>query len=202
MQNISLTELKKRLRYNFRDNYNIQWSDELLDDIIYEAQREYAIFSEGLVARHNVTATDSVVQSMPDDFFKVIRIIGADGREIPVVSYRKLAEDYGDFRQKKGDKAEYICFNFDGFGKFRIFPHLPENTFVGTVYYKRLPQKEDLQIQDYAAIEQHALFQMYQFTGKKQALLCYNEFLRIVNCQQKNKLNTGKKIIARSGVYY
>lgn len=202
MQSKTVIDLKKRLRNTFGDTYKIQWSDALLDKIIIEAQREYALHTGGLVGRYKLSAGLSPVQNLPQDFFKIIRALDTNGKEIPIVSYRKLASDYGDFRKIIGDKVKSICCNFDGFGKIRIFPILPENTPIGELIYKRLPKDNILEVRNIFAIEQHALFQMFQFTGKSQAKNCYLAFIEQVNRDKSKNLSNGSKNIQRTGVYF
>lgn len=197
-----MTDLKNKLRKTFRDEHKIQWSDALLDEILFEAQREYALYSGGLAARYDVEAASSAVMDLPDDFFEVTGVISPDGYDVPVVSYRKLAEKYGDFRKDKGDKPKAFCFNFDSFGKFRIYPQLPEGTFAGTIYYKRLPKENEWTSQNPGAIEQYALFMMYQFTGKKLAQNCFKAFLDEIYREKKSNLDSGSKNINRTGVYF
>jgi hypothetical protein len=202
MQKISMADLKNRLRKNFRDDYKIQWSEALLDEILYEAQREYALYSGGLVGRHDAVSSGSPVLSLPEDFFQIISATDPEGNNIPVVSYRKLAENYGDFRKDKGNKVKAFCFNFDSFGKFRIYPQLPEGTFAGTIYYKRLPREGEWAAVNAAAVEQYALFLMYQFTGKSMAQNCFAAFMDAIYKEQKQQLDAGSKNIVRTGVYF
>lgn len=202
MKMITMDEMKKRLRKAFRDDHHIQWSDALLDEILYEAQREYALYSGGFTGRYDVFAGDSPVLMMPDDFYQAISVIDADGHAIPIISYRRLAEDHGDFRKHTGNTPEAFCFNFDPFGKFRIYPQLPAGTFAGTVYYKRLPKENEWSACNPEAVEQYARFMMYQFTGKAMAQNSFNAFLEAIYKEQKQKLAFGSKKIARTGVYY
>jgi hypothetical protein len=202
MQSKTAQELKFRLRKKFGDKYSIQWSDTILDNILIESQREYAILSGSLTGRMELTAGISPVTTLPDDFIKVIRILDADGGDVPVVSYRKLNEDFEDFRKRTGNKAEAVCFNFDGYGKCRIFPVLPENTHVGTLIYSRLPDNKTLEVKNLSAVEQYALFMMFQFTGKKQAQNCYAAFIELTEQEKRHRLFTGDKYIARTGVYF
>lgn len=197
-----LSFMKERLRETFHDDYQIQWSDALLDEILFEARREYALYSGELTGRFDVFAGSSPVVELPEDFIEVISVSDEKGKDIPVVSFRRLADLYGDFRKIKGDRAKFFCFNFDGSGKARTFPLLPAGTFAGTVVYKKLPSKDLLEEKNISAIEQHALFQMYQFIGKSQAANCLKNFLELTHREQSIKLVTGRKNITRTGVYY
>lgn len=202
MQKISMDELKDKLRRVFRDEYKIQWSDELLDGILFEAQREYIIYSADLIAQHEIIASKSAAITLPEDFFQIVKVLDPNGNNIPIVSYRYLAEMYGDFRKKQGDKIKYLCFNFDGLGKCRTYPQIPEGTVIGTIYYKRIPAYGEWLGFNATAIEKYALFQMYQFLGKKQAQNEYESFINIINRNQRNSLSVGGKNIKRIGVYF
>lgn len=202
MQRISMTELKERLRKAFRDEHKIQWSDALLEEILFEAQREYALYSGGSTGKFDVFSGDSPVLSMPEDFFQATQIISPEGKALPIVSYRELAEEYGDFRKDKGSFAKAFCFNFDTFGKFRIYPQLPPDTFAGTVIYKRLPVVWDPDMKNSTAVEHYAMFLMYQFTGKALAQNAFAAFMDAIYKEQKQKLSSGSKQIARKGVFF
>lgn len=202
MQPVSTSDLKNKLRNNFRDEHKIQWSDELLDEILCEAQREYALYSGSFVGRVDVVTADSPVLTLPEDFFQVVQVISPKGENIPLASYRYLAERYGDFRSHKGKEAKFFCFNFDTFGKYRIYPQLPAGTFAGTIIYKRLPSNDEWMAVNSNAIEQYALFQMYQFTNNKLAKNCFDAFIDEINREQHGKLNPGSKKISRTGVYF
>ena len=197
------TDLKKRLRKNFRDDHNIQWSDELLDDILFEAVREYALYSGKATSQTLLFATNSNgVCALPEDFYQVLAVYDKDGNNIPVVSYRNLVEKYGDFRQKKGDKAECLCFDFESHGKARIYPALNEGDIVGTVLYRVIPDgSQDIDI-NITALEHHAMFQMYQFTGNALAQNRFNMFLNAVYQEQRQNVASGNKSVLRSGVYF
>ncbi len=202
MQRVSMSELKERLRKTFRDEHKIQWSDALLEEILFESQREYALYSGGSTGRYEAFTADSPVLRMPEDFFQATQVISPEGNALPIVSYRELAEEYGDFRKDKGSYPKAFCFNFDNFGSFRVYPILPAGTFAGTVIYKRLPQTFETYTENPDAIEQYALFLMYQFTGKSMAQNCFSAFMDAIHKEQKQKLSAGGKRIVRTGVYF
>lgn len=202
MQSEKVIALKKRLRNAFRDDFATQWSDALLNRIIVEAQREYALYSGRLLGKVELTANGSAVQKLPEDFIQVVKIIDASGKILPVVSYRYLAERHGDFRDTAGTKPLYGCFNFEDFGSFRIYPILPAGTPIGTLIYKRLPSDTVFEVKDMDAVEQYALYQMYQFTGKKQASVCYADFESQVNRYDQLSLSSGNITIQRTGNFF
>lgn len=197
------TELKKRLRKNFRDDQSIQWSDELLDDILLEAVREYTLYSGKATKKILLlTSNSNGVCALPEDFYQIIAVYDEDGNNIPIVSYRNLVEKYGDFRQKKGDKPECLCFNFESFGKARVHPALHKNTAVGTILYRVIPDgSQDIDINE-TALEHHAMFQMYQFTGNTLAQNRFKLFLDAVYQEQRQSVSSGTKSVLRSGVYF
>jgi hypothetical protein len=202
MQSKAALYLKERLRKAAGDSFGVQWSDALLDKIILESQREYVFFTGGLVGEAKLIAGKSPVQSLPDDFFKIIRAFTPDGKTIPITSYRKLADDYGNFLDIKGLKVESLCFNFSDFGKYRTFPAVPEGTVIGTLIYSRVPSEKHLEVKNLYAVEQYALFMMFQLTGKPQAENYYLSFLQQVNKEQSEGIGHGSKHIQRTGVYY
>jgi hypothetical protein len=197
------TELKKRLRKNFRDDQSIQWSDELLDDILLEAVREYTLYSGKATKKILLlTSNSNGVCALPEDFYQIIAVYDENGSNIPIVSYRNLVEKYGDFRQKKGDKPECLCFNFESFGKARVYPALNKNTAVGTILYRVIPDgSQDIDINE-TALEHHAMFQMYQFTGNTLAQNRFKLFLDAVYQEQRQSVSSGTKSVLRSGVYF
>lgn len=202
MQSLEVKLLKEKLRKTFRDDFGIQWDDALLDDIISEAQREYALHSGCLLGECECVISHSGLCVLPQDFFQVIRIIDKNGNVIPIESYRVLAEKYDDFRNVHGDKPRAVCFDFDSLEYMRVFPALPNNTLVGKLFYKRLPQKGKFEIKNISAIEQHALYQMFLFAGKNQAQVAYQSFLKMVNRDQKLKISSNNKNITRTGIFY
>lgn len=202
MQSEKVVALKKRLRNAFRDDFATQWSDALLNRIIIEAQREYALYSGRLLGKVKLTANGSAVLKLPEDFIQVVNIFDASGEILPVVSYRYLVEKYGDFREITGNKARYGCFNFEDFGTFRIFPILPSGTDIGTLIYKRLPSDTVFEVKDINAVEQYALYQMYQFTGKRQASVCYVDFISQIDRYDQTSLSSGNNTIQRTGNFF
>lgn len=200
--NIFLTDMRKDLRLMFQDKYAVQWSDDLLDEIIYEAMREYAFYSRRLVDFCDVTSGPAAVIRCPEDFIAVEKVVGMDGREIPVVSYRRLATVYGDFRKITGDTVKCVCFDFDGHGVMRLFPQVPENILIGKLYYSRLPMTFDWSIKNMEAVKAYALYMMFSFTGKAQAQNYYEKFIDSVNREKTNTLLIGNHRTFHSGRFF
>lgn len=199
---ILLADMRKDLRLMFQDKYAVQWSDDLLDEIIYEAMREYAFYSRRLIASTDLSSGLSAVLRCPDDFIAPNIVIGVDGREIPVVSYRRLATVYGDFRKITGDTVKCVCFDFDGHGFMRVFPQIPANTVIGKMYYSRLPLTIDWSIKNMEAVKAYALFIMFSFAGKAQAQNHYEKFIELVNKEKANSIQIGNCRTQRKGRFF
>lgn len=202
MNSPKTADLKKRLRAAFNDDFGTQWSDDVLSVILTESQREYALLSGCLVGETPLISSAGAVQRMPKDFISVIRIEDVSGREIPLVSYRKLADRYGDFRKQQGNDIRAVVMNFDGFGKYRVFPALSGEKSSGRIFYSRLPNNAVMEVRNTRAVEYYALFLMYQFAGKPQAQVSYSAFMNEVNRERREALGISGKHIPRTGVYY
>ena len=202
MQSVTVKMLKEKLRKNFRDDFSIQWSDALLDEIIFEAQREYALHSGCLQGECDCVVNINGLFLLPEDFFQAIRIMDTSGRVIPIESYRVLVDKYGDFRTIHGDKARAVCFDFDSLKFMRVFPILPNGAKIGKLFYKRLPHPGEFEVKNISAVEQHALYQMFLFTGKQQAHVAYHSFLEMVYRDQNKKISSNNNSIARTGSFY
>lgn len=200
--NITLTDMRKNLRLMFQDKYAVQWSDDLLDEIIYEAMREYAFYSRRLIASCDITSGQSAIIRCPDDFIAAEKVIGVDGREIPIVSYRRLATVYGDFRKITGDTVKCVCFDFDGHGFMRVFPQITPEKLIGKMYYSRLPLSFDWSVKNMEAVKTYALFMMFSFAGKAQAQNHYERFIELVNSEKVNTVLRGNERSIRTGRFF
>jgi hypothetical protein len=202
MQSITVKLLKEKLRKTFRDDFGIQWNDALLDEIIFEAQREYALHSGCLQGECDCVVNINGLFLLPEDFFQAIRIMDTSGRVIPIESYRVLVDKHGDFRAIRGDKARAVCFDFDSLKFMRVFPVLPDGAEIGKLFYKRLPHPGKFEVKNTSAVEQHALYQMFLFAGKQQAQVAYQSFLEMVYRDQTKKISSNNNSIARTGSFY
>lgn len=194
--------LRNKLRTNARDNFSVQWSDTALDNIINDAQREYSFYAQNLVGDIEIKSSASGIIRLPEDFISPIKFISDDGREIPVVSWRELVRQYNDFRKVKGEKVQYICFDFDGYSFARLFPAIPQDTVVGKLKYTRFAAKDIIETKNTEAIKEHCLFQMSFVTGNRKYAEHYGNFVRLVNNENRSShtLNIRKNV--RRGVYY
>jgi hypothetical protein len=194
--------LKNRLRRTFRDDYNIQWSDALLDEIIFEAQREYALYSGCLLGKTNIVSQNNPVLDCPDGFIKIVQAFDNDGKVLPVVSFRRLAADYGDFRKQTGNKAKCLVFDFDDHKKFRIFPQIPAGIKIGVMHYQRLPESVNIEVKNFDAVEAYSLYMMFLMVGKDIATVWYEKFIELVNKDNSAFYNPGVSRSVKSGRYF
>ena len=173
--------IRDKVRRSIRDTFGQVWADTDLDRIINEAQREYAIVSGSLIGKVSVTIPESGVFAAPADFIEPVSFIGTDGMKKPLYSWRYLYDNYPDFRNVPGSIIRGMVTDFDGFGKFRAFPKVPEGTEVGVLCYKRFPAADKLETTNLDAIEQHCLFQVFLLMGNPSTNSYYQGFLTAVN---------------------
>lgn len=197
-----IQDLKKRLRRTARDVYQIQWNDALLDEIINEAQREYALYSGCLTGRTELVSDGRESADLPADFIRVLKVFNPEKKEIPIKSFRQLAREYGDFRKISGVVARCAVFDFDGHKKYRIFPVLPAGMKIGTMYYERLPQTNILEVKNIEAVEAYALYMMFLMTGKDLANVWYDKFMKLVRKDNSAFYIPGIQHGYRTGRFY
>lgn len=177
--------LRDELRSAIRDDYDLLWSDAELDEIINEAQREYSLYTGTLTASVTVFSTENEVHDAPPDFIEPIQFINHSGYEIPIVSWQKLNVLYPDFRKVTGNCIQAVCFDFDGYKKFRFFPKTPPGE-SGTLFYRRTAKKNKIDTRNREAIKQHALFQIFMLTGKSAFENYWKNFLMAVNREARS----------------
>lgn len=195
-------ELRNMLRTNARDMFSVQWSDAALDTIINDAQREYSFYAQNLVGEFEIKSSASGVVRLPEDFISPIKAIDNEGREIPVVSWRKLVEQYDDFRKVKGEKVNCFCFDIDGYRYMRLFPAIDAGVNVGKLIYTRFSADNKWETDNKAAIKEHCLFQMSFVSGNGKYNLHYGNFIRLINEETRSNhtLNVRKNI--RNTMWY
>lgn len=196
-------DLRYDLRNIMRDESGFQWPDAVLNGIINQAQREYSIYSGKLCGEKEIVSSlDSAIHVLPDDFIEPLKFIDLKGSQIPFVSWKYLNEKYPDFRKIKGDFIECVCFDFDGFGKFRIFPHLLHEKNVGKIIYRRFAHENVLEKCNLTAVKSHCLYQMSLFSGKTSANNYWNEFISLVNKESRSDSVLRNRQKYRHGSFY
>ena len=199
---LSFSRIRREVRKAIRDTHGLLWDDTALDEIINEAQREYSILSGSLIGSFDITATESGVFACPDDFLEPVKVIGIDGQEKSLFSWRYLDELYPDFRNVPGTELKGLVTDFDGFRKFRVFPKLPAGTQAGKLYYKRLAKANKIETQNEDAIEQHCLFQVFLYDGKSAAGDYYRKFIDLVNEESTGLRGLKAKSRIRRGRFF
>jgi len=198
----SFRELREKIRRAIRDTYGQMWDDPALDEIINEAQREYSILAGSFIGTTDAIATADGICACPADFIEAERFIGTDGEEKALFSWRYLAEMYPDFRSVTGSEIRGIVTDFDGYGKYRLFPKIPAGENAGKLYYKRLATLDEIETRNVEALEQHCLFQVFLLNGKQAASEYYRRFTEAVNEEsvQLRGIKVNSRI--RKGKYY
>jgi len=113
----------------------------------------------------------------PDDFISPLRFLGTDRRERPFISWKRLHESYPDFRTVRGTELCGIVPDFDGFGKLRVWPWLPDGTDAGTLYYRRTAAPDKVETTNVDAVIQYCLFHVFLISANPAADVYYRRFL-------------------------
>ena len=179
----AFSTIREKVRKAIRDALGLLFADAEIDDMINGAQREYAFCSGSLVGEMSVTIPEHGVFSAPPDFFEPVKFIGSDGFEKPFFSWKYLHDQYPDFRSVPGSELRGIVTDFDGFGKFRLFPVLLPGSSAGTFFYHRLPAKDKIETSNSEAIENHCLYQAFLLAGNNAAGIWYDRFNAAVNAE-------------------
>lgn len=194
-------EIRNRVRRSLRDEYGLLWSDTELDEMIDEAQREYALYSGALTGSFELISSGAIM-AMPADFIAPLRCFDPDGIELPIVSWKMLHARHADFRSITGTRCESICFDFYGFGRFRIFPLVPDGTACGRILYSRLPAAGTIEVRDQDALESHVLFQASMFSDLGSAGKYWDDFIKSATAVRGGNLTTNNKPKARRGRFF
>lgn len=198
----AFAQLRAELREAIRDSYDLLWTDAELDSIINEAQREYSLYSGALIGKVNVVSMTGDVFDAPYDFIEPLRFVDGDGYEIPFVSWRRLNEEYSDFRKVTGKQVLCACFDYDGYGKYRLFPSLPAGMNVGYLHYSRLAGADILEAKNMDAVKQHCLYQMFLLSGKEAMSNYWNNFIKSVNGEVRSTRTMRNRGDLREGRFY
>lgn len=196
------SEMRMRLRDAIRDTYSTQWDDTALDVIIYEAVREYSLFSGENIKRYNLYSNEENMIFLPYLFFEPVKVI-SDGKELPIVSWKKLQKENGcrDFTKVIGNKAEAICFNYHSFGIACVYPKIPAGKKIGELVYRAI-YENGIMPENKEAVEAHCLYQLNLLTSKKSTGAYWQKFLDLVNKKARSVNTLRNKRNTRRGVYY
>ena len=197
----SFSKIREMIRGEIRDGHGLLWDDAALDDIINEAQKEYALAAGSLTGSVTITAAGDVF-SAPEDYFEPVKFIGSDQREKPFFSWKYLHARYPDFRKVSGTEPCGLITDFDGFGKFRIFPRLPEGTPAGTLFYRRLPRRDRIETSNVEAVKAHCLFQVFLLSDDGAASVYLDRFNAAVNAESHQTRGLAARSPIRHGRFF
>lgn len=165
MANKAYISIRRKLRKSLRDELVTRWTDDALDKLIDEAQREYCASSHSLSGKVricNVVISDDDalpilhgVVELPEDFIRPVKVVDKRGFNIPIASWRSLGSH--DFRSRVGKVREAI-FDFDGWGRMRLVPMPEDEGEVATLFYERFPKEGVLEVENEDAIVEYALY--------------------------------------------
>lgn len=198
----AFSEIRGKVRKAIRDALGLLFADAEIDDMINEAQREYALCSGALVGEMAVTAPEQHVFTAPADFFGPVKFIGRDGFEKPFFSWKYLHDRFPDFRTVTGTELRGIVTDFDGFGKFRLFPALPAGSAAGTFFYKRLPEADTIETANGEALQNHCLYQAFLLAGNDAAAIWYDRFNAAVKAESSLYRNMRPRSPYRRGRFF
>lgn len=203
MVSSSFKKLRSEIRTDFRDELGSMFSDEDLDTFLNTAQMEYCLRTGCLSAScEAVTPFGGGALRAPTDFLRPVHFDAPDGTELQEVSWRELGEQY-DFRRTVGDNPRFVCYDFDTWGLYRVYPcTLMDGVFVGTLHYKRTPKRGLVEIRDTDALRDYALYLCFMHAGKEQAASYLSQFEGEVNQWRSLRGSLYPRRQTRPGIFY
>lgn len=202
MASSSFAQLRAEIRNDFRDVLGTMFSDDQLDAMIDESQREYCFATGCLHGSCEVVVPFGGGPCVaPSDFIRPERMTDTGGRDIPLVENSFL--DRGcDWREMKGDHPRAAVFDFDTWGQFRLVP-LPEDyTDVGLLHYQRLPKEGQLEVKDLEALREYALFLAYTYSASDKAGNHLSRWQELVAQRSAKRGSLYARPRVRTGMYY
>lgn len=190
------------VRNAFRDDLATLWPDDELDLLIDEAQREYCLMTQALTGEVTITSAERGLIDLPADFISPVKAFTPDGLDVPFISWHLLETLHPDFRSVTGDYVQAFCFDFETYGRLRLYPVVPIGVVVGKLIYSRFPAAGILEIEDVNAIEQHVLFQMFLLSGKPSSINHYSNFIAAVNEYTGSNRRLSLRPRGRSGRFF
>jgi len=201
MPSSQFASIRERVRTSFRDVDATMFSDDWLDCFIDDAQRVWAMLTESIVGKEEITQNVSGVLSLPGDCIRPIRLVGADGFELPAVPWKRLHGSYDDFRDITGNFAQAVVYDYDTFGKFRVFPKVPNGTELGVLEYVRRPQEGVLEVGNTDAVCYYVLWIATTFASRGSSPLWRDKFLKEVQEYNASKVSRLGRL-SRGGRYF
>lgn len=197
MPSADFAEIRSRVRTAFRENLGTLWTDDWLDFLVDEAQREWGLLTGEFTGESSVTTGEDGTFDLPKDYYAPVSFT-VDRRTLPMLSWRYVQERMGrDFRTAKG-AVSGVVFDFDKWGTARVFPGVPD--VEGTLVYRRFPADGVLETRAVNALEAHVLSQMNLMSGKDAWQGYWSAFMKAVWEFGRGVRNTAGR--TGLGVYY
>jgi len=203
MPSSSYAQLRGEIREDFRDELETMFTDDELDGFIDEAQREYCLLTGCLCGeKEAVAGFIGEPLSAPSDFFRPVSFTDVDGVVVPEIGWRELSQVM-DFRAQVGSAPRFVCYDFDTWGKYRVFPNCHDiGEVVGTLRYKRFPAKGILEIRDHDALRDYSLYLAFLHAGKDQYSMYLSQFNSAMNESRSMRESFYARPQTRTGVFF
>ena len=202
MASRSFAQLRAEIRNDFRDGLGTMFSDDQLDAMIDEAQREYCLATGCLHGSGEVVIPfGGGFCIAPSDFIRPERLAASDGRDIPIVESSFLSRGC-DWRNEPGRHARAAVFDFDSWGLYRIVPQLEDYTVVGTLHYQRFPKPGVLEIKDLETLREYALFLAYTYSASDKAENHLTRWNGLVTQRRAKRGSLYARPRVRTGMYF
>lgn len=136
----AFSEIRTNVRRSLADTGGDLYTDDQLDSLINDAQRDYAEQTLCLRGESVITARENIeTYDFPADFLRFTRMESEAGVEILAKHWQWVLENYGEnFRSTTGD-PECIYSDLDNPRQFRFYPRpasdVRETAVTGTLQY-------------------------------------------------------------------
>lgn len=202
MASSSFAQLRAEIRRDFRDELGTMFSDDQLDAMIDEGQREYCLATGCLHGSCEVVVPfgGGFIRT-PSDFIRPERLVGCDGRDIQIVESSFLFRGR-DWREEPGLHPVHAVFDFDSWGLFRIVPQPEDYTKIGTLHYQRTPNNGVLEIKDIGSLREYALFLAYTYSASDKAESHYTRWNDLVAQRRAKRGSLYARPRVRTGNYF
>ena len=176
--------IRDRVRRVTRDYAGTRWSDTELDGYINNAQAAYCYRTRTLEVSYEVTYEGTDIFILPKDYIEALRFeLPEDGKTLPIISWKILAEKYGaTFLEHRNSEVYHLYFDYESWNRFRFYPNpdMELGTVMGTLHYYRYPEQDVIEIEDIEALVYYALFCCYLKESdqgqRAKAIKYYKEF--------------------------
>lgn len=126
----------KKVRFFLADKKAIIWSDDELEDMIYQALEQYSFDSGLFTGTFNLVPDADGKYSFPDDFLGFLIAWNENGQEIKMTTSKELFEKQGLPGDKKGSIL-YIYKDSSTLNGFEVYPQADLNVKVNALLDER-----------------------------------------------------------------